>query len=316
VNIQIISFYKFFSIPKDQIAAFEARLYQLAKNIDELAGAALTARGLCIMGTEGVNSTFSVPKIWADEFKKQILAALGISDVTFKDSFADKHAFHDFKVKIREEIVTLERPDLIPNGSRHHITPAEWNRVMREENPIVIDTRNSYEYDIGRFKGALDPKIEEFNEYPDWVKKADLPKSGKKILIYCTGGIRCEKAILEMNEQGFENVYQLDGGILNYLKEFPNQQFEGDCFVFDYRIAVDQNLEPSETYKLCPHCGQPAKTKINCVQCGLDDTVCDSCLAQGDEFKTCSKNCAHHKRMGHTTTRIHKDAFNRRQIGV
>lgn len=313
MNIQIISFYKFFEIPKNQIKFTEDKLYLLAKRIDELAQKDLSLRGLLILGTEGVNATFSIPNEHAETFKAQLLETLNITDVNFKISFAEKHVFHDFKVKIRGEIVSLDRPDLVPQGAQNHIPPEEWHRVIAEENPIIIDTRNSYEFEVGHFEGAIDPKIEEFNEYPEWLKKSNLPKD-KKILIYCTGGIRCEKAILEMNEQGFNNVYQLDGGILNYLEKYPEGHWNGECFVFDYRIAVDKNLQASQTYKLCPHCGQPAKTKISCVQCGINDTVCDKCLEASEEFKTCSKNCAHHFRMGHKTTRKHSDAFNRRVI--
>jgi UPF0176 protein len=113
-------------------------------------------------------------------------------------------------------------------------------------------------------------------------------------LIYCTGGIRCEKAIVEMNNHGFDNVYQLDGGILNYLEKFPNQKFEGECFVFDHRVAVDQDLKPSQTYGLCPHCGQPAEEKIECVRCDTVVAVCNECRDQHGK-RTCSKNCAYHE---------------------
>lgn len=322
MRIQIISFYKFFNVPKDEVKNVEARLYTLAQHFDTLADKELTLRGLLILGTEGANATFSIPENYAEDFKSELLKTLQTSDVTFKNSYAEKHVFHDFNVKVRNEIVSLDRPDLIPQGAQNHITPDEWHKVILEENPIIIDTRNSYEFDVGHFKGAIDPKIEEFNEYPAWLKKSEIPKD-KKILIYCTGGIRCEKAILEMNEQGYNNVYQLDGGILNYLEKYPEGHWDGECFVFDYRIAVDSQLQASKTYKLCPHCGQPAKTKISCVQCGVEDTVCNVCLDEGasrsgdilkSEFRTCSKNCAHHFRMGHKSTRVHTDAFNRRVI--
>lgn len=311
--IQIVNFYKFFKLTPEQLPEIEKNLYALASRIDEIASQKLACRGLCILGVEGANATFSLPQNHAEAFMQELLRILPTSDISFKKSFADKHPFHDFNVKIRDEIVTLSRPDLVPNGEHRHLSPTDWHQVMQNEDVVVVDTRNSYEYAIGHFKGAVNPQIEEFSEFPEWLKNSSLPKE-KKVLIYCTGGIRCEKAILEMEEQGFQNVFQLDGGILNYLEHYPNEHFKGDCFVFDYRVAVDQNLNPSTAYRLCPHCGQPAKTPIVCVQCGLNDIVCDVCLAKGEEFKTCSKNCTHHKRLGHKTKRIHQDAFNRRRV--
>ncbi|NJL25760.1 MAG: hypothetical protein HC902_11680 [Calothrix sp. SM1_5_4] len=119
----------------------------------------------------------------------------------------------------------------------------------------------------------------------------------KKVLIYCTGGIRCEKAILAMHELGYKNVHQLGGGILNYLKEYPKGEFEGECFVFDYRVAVDQNLQPTRRYQLCPHCGQPANTEVSCTQCEAKSVICHHCIEERS-ITTCSKNCAHHAKIG------------------
>jgi UPF0176 protein len=312
MNVQVITFYKFYKIKEELLKEIEEQINSIGKKIDELAKSPLTLRGLCIMGTEGLNATFSVDKNYADQFKSAIIEMVGTSDIVFKDSFTETHPFHDLKVKVRKEIVSLSRPDLVPQEkNHHHLTPKEWHEAMKSPDVVVIDTRNSYEYEIGHFQGALDPKTREFNEFPDWVRQSQLAKD-QKILIYCTGGIRCEKAILEMEEQGYKNVYQLEGGILNYLKDFPQGHWNGECFVFDYRVAVDSHLQPSKSYKLCPHCGQPAKTSIDCIQCGVSEVVCNHCMAKGDEFKTCSKNCAHHFRMGHKSRRIHHDSFRKR----
>ncbi len=323
MKVQVISFYKFYNLAEVSLASAEAALYAVGERINALADRDLTVRGLCIMGVEGVNATFSVDTEWADKLKSELVKFLGTNEVVFKDSFAEKHVFHDFKIKIRKEIVSLSRPDLVPGEKNHrHLSPAEWHKVMSNEDIVLVDTRNSYEYDIGHFKGAVDPKTREFNEFPEWVKQSGLPKN-QKVLIYCTGGIRCEKAILDMEEQGYQNVYQLEGGILNYLKEYPDGHWNGECFVFDYRVAVDTHLQPSKSYKLCPHCGQPGKVVVDCVQCKVQDVVCEACLEKGqnetgdimrNQYRTCSKNCAHHFRLGHKTTRIHHDAFNRRVI--
>src|SRR5262249_18433563 len=154
-----------------------------------------------------------------------------------------------------------------------------------------------------------DLNLQEFKEFPKKLKDAGIPKE-KKVLIYCTGGIRCEKAILEMNRQGYQSVQQLQGGILNYLREFPQQDFEGECFVFDYRVAVDQGLAPTQAYLLCPHCGQPGKEKVVCSQCGRTETVCRNCLSRGQQ--TCSKNCAHHAEIGSNSRKTHRQELRKR----
>lgn len=156
----------------------------------------------------------------------------------------------------------------------------------------MIDTRNWYETKIGTFKGAVNPKIDVFTEFPKFISEQAIKKD-EKLLIFCTGGIRCEKGILQLQEAGFNDVYQLDGGILNYLKEYPNDQFEGECFVFDHRVAVDQELKPTKTYDLCPHCGQPAATTIDCKRCDTKQAVCDDCQTLEWKKETCSKHCAH-----------------------
>lgn len=310
-KIQIITFYKFYPITEQQLPVTEAAIYALRTYIDQISGHELALRGLCILGVEGINATFSIESEFADLFKNEVLKIMGTNEVVFKESSSDKHVFHNFKIKIRKEIVTLSRPDLVPHKTHHHLSPKNWHEAMKSSDVAVVDTRNSFEYDVGHFKGAIDPKINEFNEFPEWVRHSNIPKE-KKILIYCTGGIRCEKAILEMEEQGYQNVYQLEGGILNYLKEYPTGLWDGECFVFDYRVAVDANLQATTQYKLCPHCGQPGKTSLACIQCGITEIVCDTCISKADEFKTCSKNCAHHFRLGHKNRRIHKDALRKR----
>lgn len=295
--IAVTTFYKFFPIADTQIDSLKSEIEKLS--------ATHKAMGLMIMGTEGVNTTLSIEADQLAEYKLKLQELLS-TQLQFKDSGSPKHPFKDFRIKIKEEIVTLARKDLVPYDGKRHLSPEEWSKALQED-VLVIDTRNDYEYELGHFKNAINPRTEEFTEFPEYVKTANIPKD-KKILIYCTGGIRCEKAILNMEELGYKNVYQLDGGILNYLSQKPDQEFEGECFVFDYRVAVDQNLNPTNIYRLCPHCGQPGKTPIECVQCGQDSINCEACLNISDEKKTCSKNCAHHFRMGHKSKRVHKDS--------
>lgn len=253
-------------------------------------------KGLIILGAEGFNATISSTSIEGfHEFKKFICDSFAVPDLFFKDSESNKAPFRRFKVKAREEIVTLGTPALVPNNDKtdYHLTPDKWNEVLKDEDDfLLIDTRNWYETKIGTFKNAINPGIDTFTEFPQWMEKNNYDKD-KKVLIFCTGGIRCEKGILELQEKGFKNVYQLYGGIINYIKEKPNDQFEGECFVFDHRVALDQDLKPTAQYGLCPHCGQPSSIKIDCKRCDANELICIDCVSIEFKKDTCSKNCAH-----------------------
>lgn len=301
----VTSFYLFQDLPGESLESFQQSL--------QTEGERRHIRGLILIGTEGINATVAGHPIELEDYKTFIKTLLSMPDLTFKDSYSAKPPFRRFKVKVRKEIVTLGTPDLVPEGSKKdgHISPAEWNKFMESADTIVLDTRNNYEIDLGKFKGAHDLSLEEFQQFPERLKNSQLPKD-KRYLIYCTGGIRCEKAILEMRRQGYEEVYQLDGGIINYLKEYPNAGFEGECFVFDHRVAVDQNLEPSKKYRLCPHCGQPAFVEVTCRQCDRKEIICSSCYDEGDDLLTCSKNCAHHFSKGHQSRKPHWDELRKR----
>jgi UPF0176 protein len=285
--IQIAAFYHFQTVPGERINTLKSEL--------EAIGDKHAIRGLVIFATEGINGTIAAETrdhvvSWLDEAAQ----LLGFPRLNPKWSEAAEWPFRKFAVKIRDEIVSLGKPEVQPLAphSVTHLPPTEWNRMMEEEDCVVLDTRNWYETRIGKFKGAIDPNLSEFHEWSDYLKQSEIPKE-KNVLIYCTGGIRCEKAIVEMHNQGFKNVFQLDGGILNYLEQYPNRNFEGECFVFDTRVAVDQNLEPSQQYKLCPHCGQPADQQIQCIRCDTETMICVTC--RGTEYlRTCSKNCSNH----------------------
>lgn len=281
----VTTFYKFLKL--SDVPAVQKDLENKAEE--------LNVKGLVILGAEGFNSTISASSLESFEAWKQFIREyFNAPQLFFKDSESHKAPFRRFKVKIREEIVTTGIPEVMPpEGKNHHLTPAEWNQVMKEEKDFVmIDTRNWYEYKIGTFKGALNPDIEKFTDFPQYIEEQGIPKD-KKMLIFCTGGIRCEKGILELQKQGYDNVFQLEGGIINYMKEYPNDQFEGECFVFDHRVALDQNLQPSTKYGLCPHCGQPSEIKIECKRCDSEELICVDCAEVEFKKDTCSKNCAH-----------------------
>ncbi len=284
-NYYVTTFYKFLAL-KD--------VEKVQKDLENKADK-LNIKGLIIIGHEGFNATIAAPSTESFEAWKQFIREyFDAPNLFFKDSVSNVAPFRRFKVKIREEIVTTGIPEMMPpEGKNQHLSPAEWNKVMKEENDFVmIDTRNWYEYKIGTFKGAMNPNIEKFTDFPEYIEAQGIPKD-KKMLIFCTGGIRCEKGILELQKQGYDNVYQLEGGIINYIKEYPNDQFEGECFVFDHRVALDQELQPSKKYGLCPHCGQPSEVKITCARCDSDELICVDCMKLEFKKDTCSKNCAH-----------------------
>ena len=251
-------------------------------------------RGLVILAEEGFNSTVSNKSLEnLYQYKQAVLNYFKLETLNFKDSQAEKAPFRNFVLKVRSEIVTSGKTDLRPlNSANNHLSPAAWDQMMARENPVLIDTRNWYEYRIGTFKGALNPNTEKFSEFSSYMESQNITRD-QKIMIFCTGGIRCEKGILELQEKGFSQIYQLEGGILNYLNEKPRENFEGECFVFDQRVAVDQNLKPTQQYTLCPHCGQPGKTKIDCHRCDTPMQICEDCIKLEWKKDTCSKNCAH-----------------------
>ncbi len=274
----ITACYAFLDISKDRLASLKKELITFGKERG--------LRGLFLLSTEGVNGTIcGVPQA-IGEWKDLLTTLFG--PIIFKDSHAEKQVFRRFSVKIKPEIVVIKDPDLHPKGPHKHLSPAEWQKLIDEGDVLLLDTRNDYEVAIGSFKDAIDPKIEAFSDFPTFVQKANLPKD-KKILMYCTGGIRCEKALLAMEKQGYDNVYQLEGGILAYLQQFPEKSFKGECFVFDHRVSVDQQLLPSQKYGLCPHCGDPADQLVTCY-CGTSKKVCSECFTDLTQ-RTCSKHC-------------------------
>lgn len=288
MSFKIAAYYHFIHIPTELLVVRKQELEAKAAALPSL-------RGLSLLAEEGYNATVSGVPEELDEFVSFTNTLLGIENPDIKYSFAEFHPFRRFKVDLRKEIITLANDGeerLVPEDKRFHLSPEEWHRVLSEEDVLLIDTRNDYETKVGKFAGALDPSIKKFTEFPEYLRGAALPKD-RKVLIYCTGGVRCEKAILEMHKQGFEEVYQLDGGILRYLERFPEGHFEGECFVFDHRVAVDQHLQPSRRFSLCPHCGDPAQELITCQYCGGERKICSRCRGEHG-VDSCSKNCLHH----------------------
>lgn len=288
-GVVVAAFYKFVSVVPEELDSVREQLEQFATTRG--------LKGLIVLGKEGVNGTVAASADTINDFESLLPQIFKGARFTFKHSTAEKPPFARFKVDLRPEIVTIGDPSISAKESEGtYLTPREWHEALSTDPDVVlVDTRNDYETDIGVFDKAIDPRIKKFSDFGSFVEQQGLPKD-KKLFLYCTGGIRCEKAVPEVKRLGYDNVYQLEGGILKYLEEFPNGHFKGECFVFDHRVAVDQNLQPTQTYKLCPHCGNPSKDHLLCSLCSKDAPVCQRCAERAD-LQTCSKNCAHHARL-------------------
>jgi len=278
----VTSFYRFFPVGEEVIVS-------LRRSVDEF----MTDKGvtgLVIFATEGINGTVAGRGDSIAEFKAFLTDLVAVPDLRFKDSESEIAPFHRTSVVIRREIVGLKRPDLVPDSPDNgHLSPQEWHEFLKSDRPrVVIDTRNTYETRIGKFSEAVDPGLTTFSAWSDFVAAQEIPRE-TPVLIYCTGGIRCEKASLELREKGYSQVYQLQDGILGYLAEYPDGFFEGECYVFDDRIALDANLQPTTQYGMCPGCGLPGATKRDCQWCDEEYVVCDGCA--GTWAPVCSKTC-------------------------
>ena len=236
-------------------------------------------KGTLLIAHEGINGTIAGPQ----EGIKAVLAFLRsqpeFTNLEHKESWASSMPFLRMKVRLKKEIVTMGVENIDPNrvvGT--YVAPQDWNALISDPDTLVIDTRNDYETAIGTFRGAIDPKTKSFRDFPDWVKNNTGLHNKPKIAMYCTGGIRCEKATAFMKEQGFEEVYHLKGGILKYLEEMPQEQslWDGACFVFDDRVSVTHGLQEGE-HTLCHACRQPLTPEdltsphheegVSCVHC-------------------------------------------------
>jgi UPF0176 protein len=220
-------------------------------------------KGTILLANEGINGT--IAGLPADihavlNYLRIDTAFEGkFANLEHKESYADEHPFYRMKVKLKKEIVTMGVPSINPNNTvGTYVKPEDWNALISDPDVILLDTRNDYEVHIGTFKGAVDPKTTTFREFPEYVAKNLDKTKHKKVAMFCTGGIRCEKASSYMLEQGFDEVYHLQGGILKYLETVPEEKslWEGECFVFDQRVAVKHGLEVGD-YDQCYACRMP-----------------------------------------------------------
>ncbi len=227
----------------------------------------LDVKGRILVATEGINGTVAGSAEAAARYQEALRAQPEFSDVIFKVSYADAPPFHRLEIKVRKEIVTLGAGEGIEPvaGGAPHLSPDEWKRMIEEEDVVLFDVRNRYESEVGRFKGAIMPPIENFRELPAILPQYEELKD-KTVLMYCTGGIRCEKASALFREAGFKNVFQLEGGIVTYGERHGSAHWEGDCFVFDERmmIPVGDSAEHAPVGR-CEHTGAPTRNVVNCL---------------------------------------------------
>lgn len=245
----VATFYKFVKLPDFAEKRDSLLSYCEAQDI----------KGTILLAAEGINGTIAGSRQAIDSVLSFLRSDPSLVDLEHKESHADSPPFERLKVRLKKEIVTLGLPEIDPSDRvGTYVTPQEWNALISDPEVTLIDTRNDYEVSIGTFQGAQNPKTSSFRQFPDYVSTHLDPTKHKKVAMFCTGGIRCEKATSFMMAQGFQEVYHLQGGILKYLEEVPPEEslWQGECFVFDQRVAVEHGLEVG-THEMCRSCGHP-----------------------------------------------------------
>ena len=242
-------------------------------------------KGTILLANEGINGTIAGSEIDLKKFFIYMDEFSQFKDITPKFSFSNKNPFLRMKVRLKKEIVTIGIPDVSPsNLVGKYLNVEEWNEFLNESDSMIIDTRNDYEVSIGTFKNSINPKIKSFRNFPNWVQKNLIDKKvskKSKIGMFCTGGIRCEKSTSYLKQLGFENVFHLDGGILKYLENVKSDENEwkGECFVFDYRVSLNDSLEKGE-YDMCYACRMPLSKENKKNKHYLKGQSCEYCYDQ------------------------------------
>ncbi len=239
----------------------------------------LGIKGSLLLASEGINGTVAGSREGIDSLLACLRRDPRLADLSHKESFQEAMPFYRMKVKLKREIVTMGVEGIDPNQAvGTYIKPRDWNALISDPEVVLVDTRNYYEYEIGTFRGAINPDTDSFREFPDYVARNLDPSKHKKVAMFCTGGIRCEKSTAYMKSRGFDEVYHLEGGILKYLEEVPQQDslWQGECYVFDNRVAVDHNLEKG-SYDQCHGCRHPITEDDKHSDKYLEGVACPRC---------------------------------------
>ncbi len=267
----VAALYKFVSLP-DYQALREPLLEQCL---------AAKVKGTLLLAEEGINGTIAGSRAGIDQVLAFLHADPRFADLGHKESYDKEQPFYRMKVKLKKEIVTMGVDGIDPKDIvGTYVKPKDWNALIADPDVFLIDTRNDYEVEIGSFKGAVDPKTTSFREFPEYVRTNYDPAKHKKVAMFCTGGIRCEKASAFMKHEGFEEVYHLEGGILKYLEEVDEteSQWQGECFVFDNRVAVTHGLQLG-SHELCHGCRRPITESDKRSAMFEDGVTCPACFA-------------------------------------
>ena len=247
-------------------------------------------RGTILVASEGINGTVSGSREGIDALLSHLRVQPGLSSLEHKESYTDKCPFLRTKVRLKKEIVTLGIEGVDPNRTvGTYVDPENWNDLISRDDVILIDTRNDYEFQVGTFKGAVNPNTQSFREFPDYVHQNLNPDKHPKVAMFCTGGIRCEKATSWLKEEGFGEVYHLKGGILNYLEKVERDAslWDGECFVFDGRVTVDHDLQPGH-YDMCHACRMPISEEDMAsehYEAGVSCPYCHDSLTEADRAR-------------------------------
>lgn len=241
-------------------------------------------KGTLLLAREGINGTIAGSEAGIAAVIAHIRTLPDCAEIVVKYSHATTMPFHRLKVRLKREIVTMGEPAIDPlAGVGHYVKPADWNALIDDPDTIVIDTRNAYEVKVGTFARAIDPATESFRDFPAWVREHRAELEGKKVAMFCTGGIRCEKSTAFLKAEGLSEVFHLEGGILKYLEEVPQAEsrWRGECFVFDERVAVGHGLALG-THELCRACRMPVSPADRASPVYEEGVACPACYATRD----------------------------------
>jgi len=274
--MKVVSFYRFIQIDSPDI--IRGRLQVLCEKEGLL--------GTILIAEEGVNGTLAGSSESVRNVFNWLNDTLAVAEpIDGRWTEAEEAPFRRMRVKVKKEIVTLGRPDVRPDKlTGTHVDAKEWNALIADPNTLIIDTRNQYEYEVGTFEKAIDPKTDSFREFPDYAERLAADNTDRPVAMFCTGGIRCEKATALMLELGFDDVYQLNGGILKYLEDVDDadSRWEGECFVFDTRVAVDRDRAEGG-YVQCHACRRPLSTEDLNSPDYREGIACPKCVTTLDD---------------------------------
>lgn len=277
MSLVVATFYKFVALP--DVDYLKPSILKVCRQQE--------IKGTILLATEGINGTISGSCESVAAVVEFLRSDTRLADLEVKQSTAQTHPMRRLKVKIKDEIVTIGLKKVDPNRQvGTYVRPQDWNQLISDPEVLVIDTRNEYEVNIGTFKGALNPQTQSFRQFPQYAKTHLDPKKYKKVAMFCTGGIRCEKASSYLISQGFEQVYHLQGGILKYLEQTPQSDslWQGECFVFDERVSVQHGLAAG-SYQICYGCGYPVSESDRSSPHYIPGICCPHCYEKLTEDK-------------------------------